>query len=61
MDLVAAGRSNAEIAAVLYLAPKTVKNHVNRIFAKLHVSSRSQAMALWLGSVTQVTQAAGPS
>jgi len=55
MDLIAAGSSNAEIAAHLYLAPKTVKNHVNRIFAKLHVTSRAQAMALWLGSVTQAT------
>lgn len=58
MDLMASGRSNAEIAAELYLAPKTVKNHVNRIFAKLHVTGRAQAMALWLGSVTQ---AQGPT
>lgn len=50
MDLVAAGRSNAEIAAQLFLAPKTVKNHINRIFAKLQVVSRAQAIALWLGS-----------
>jgi DNA-binding NarL/FixJ family response regulator len=53
MDLVAGGRSNGEIAAQLYLAPKTVKNYVNRIFAKLHVTNRAQAMALWLGSVTR--------
>ncbi len=50
MDLVAAGKSNAEIAASLYLAPKTVKNHINRIFAKLQVVTRAQAIALWLGS-----------
>jgi DNA-binding NarL/FixJ family response regulator len=50
MDLLAAGRSNAEIAGQLYLAPKTVKNHINRIFAKLQVSTRAQAMAFWLGS-----------
>lgn len=50
MDLLAAGKSNGEIAQQLFLAPKTVKNHVNRIFAKLHVVSRAQAMALWLGS-----------
>lgn len=49
LDLIAAGRSNGEIAQHLFLAPKTVKNHVNRIFAKLHVTSRAQAMALWLG------------
>ncbi len=49
LDRIAAGRSNGEIAQELFLAPKTVKNHVNRIFAKLHVTSRGQAMALWLG------------
>jgi DNA-binding NarL/FixJ family response regulator len=50
LDLMAAGHSNGEIARALFLAPKTVKNHVNRIFAKLHVTSRAQAMAVWLGS-----------
>jgi DNA-binding NarL/FixJ family response regulator len=50
MDLLAAGRSNGEIAQQLYLAPKTVKNHINRIFAKLQVTTRAQAMVLWLGN-----------
>jgi DNA-binding NarL/FixJ family response regulator len=50
MDLLGSGKSNSEIASALFLAPKTVKNHVNRIFAKLHVTTRAQAMALWLGS-----------
>lgn len=59
MDLLAAGRSNAEIAQVLFLAPKTVKNHINRIFAKLQVSSRGQAMALWLGSAVAAPDPSG--
>jgi DNA-binding NarL/FixJ family response regulator len=50
MDLLAAGRTNTEIAETLFLAPKTVKNHINRIFAKLHVTSRAQAIAVWLGT-----------
>lgn len=50
MRLLAAGRTNGEIAAQLFLAPKTVKNHVNRIFAKLGVTSRAQAVAVWVGS-----------
>lgn len=50
MQLLAAGRTNGEIAALLFLAPKTVKNHVNRIFAKLGVTSRAQAVAVWLGT-----------
>ncbi|GLY13869.1 response regulator transcription factor [Kineosporia rhizophila] len=50
MRLLAAGRTNGEIAAQLFLAPKTVKNHVNRIFAKLGVTSRAQAVAVWVGT-----------
>lgn len=50
MQLLAAGRTNTEIATTLFLAPKTVKNHVNRIFAKLHVTTRAQAVAVWLGT-----------
>ena len=50
MQLLVAGRNNAEIAGALYLAPKTVKNHINRIFTKLQVTTRSQAIAHWLGT-----------
>ncbi|MEW2353037.1 response regulator transcription factor [Spirillospora sp. NPDC029432] len=49
MDLIATGRSNGEIARQLFLSEKTVKNHVNRIYAKLGVSSRATAIALWRG------------
>jgi LuxR family transcriptional regulator, maltose regulon positive regulatory protein len=45
LDLVAAGRSNAEIAGDLYLSVGTVKAHVHHIFGKLLVRSRSQAVA----------------
>lgn len=50
MELIARGRSNADIAGELYLAEKTVKNHINAIFARLGVTSRAEAIALWLGS-----------
>ncbi|MCL2454765.1 MAG: response regulator transcription factor [Micrococcales bacterium] len=50
MDLIAQGLSNAQLARRLYLSEKTVKNHINRIFAKLGVSNRAQAMAAWLGT-----------
>ncbi|WP_235017933.1 helix-turn-helix domain-containing protein [Thermomonospora echinospora] len=49
MDLIATGRSNGEIARQLFLSEKTVKNHVNRIYAKLGVGSRATAIALWRG------------
>jgi DNA-binding CsgD family transcriptional regulator len=40
----------AEIAAALTVAEKTVKNHVNRIYAKLGVGNRRAAIAYWLGT-----------
>lgn len=50
MELVAAGRSNGEIATQCFLSEKTVKNHINHIFAKLGVRTRAEAVAVWLGS-----------
>jgi DNA-binding NarL/FixJ family response regulator len=47
MSLIAEGHSNGEIAAQLVLAEKTVKNHVNRIYAKLGADSRAAAIGLW--------------
>jgi DNA-binding NarL/FixJ family response regulator len=44
LSLVAAGRSNAQIASSLYLSPKTVRNNVSNIFAKLHVADRAAAI-----------------
>ena len=49
MSLIAGGRTNGEIAAQLFLAEKTVKNHVNRIYAKLGVGSRDAAITQWRG------------
>jgi DNA-binding NarL/FixJ family response regulator len=45
LALVAAGRSNREIAAALVLSHKTVARHLSNIFAKLDVASRTQAAA----------------
>jgi DNA-binding NarL/FixJ family response regulator len=50
MDAIARGRSNRDIAAELFVAEKTVKNTINRIYTKLAVSSRSEAIARWLGT-----------
>jgi LuxR family maltose regulon positive regulatory protein len=45
LHLVAAGLSNREIAERLVVATGTVKKHLNNIFGKLGVNSRTQAMA----------------
>lgn len=50
MGFIATGRSNAEIGAALFVSEKTVKNHVNRIYAKLAVRTRAEAVARWLGA-----------
>lgn len=60
MEIIATGRSNAQIARTLFLSEKTVKNHINRIFAKLGVGSRSEAIVAWLGAAPGGTGSLGP-
>jgi DNA-binding CsgD family transcriptional regulator len=45
LRLVAAGRSNREIANELFISPKTVSVHVSNILGKLGAASRSEAAA----------------
>ena len=45
LALIAKGLTNQEIAARLYLSLHTVKAHARSIYAKLGVSSRTQAVA----------------
>ncbi len=44
--LVSQGLSNREVAAELYVSPKTVQYHLTRVYAKLGVRSRSELAAL---------------
>ncbi|GAB3154104.1 response regulator [Amycolatopsis sp. NPDC004378] len=44
LSLIAAGHSNAVIATTLCLSPKTVRNHISNVFAKLHVADRAEAI-----------------
>jgi DNA-binding NarL/FixJ family response regulator len=37
---IAAGATNAEIATTLYMAEGTVKTHIGRLLAKLHIRDR---------------------
>ncbi|MER6102184.1 response regulator transcription factor [Streptomyces sp. NPDC001832] len=56
MELIASGMSNQQIAATCFISEKTVKNHINRIFTKLHSTSRSEAIARWLGTAPAAGQ-----
>jgi len=46
LRLIARGRSNREVAALLVISPKTVGRHVENVYAKIGVSSRAAA-AVW--------------
>ncbi len=46
LALVAAGRSNGQIATTLFISPKTASVHVSNILAKLGVAGRVEAAAL---------------
>lgn len=45
LQLVADGRTNAEIAKAFFLSESTVKTHLRRIFGKLQVTDRASAVA----------------
>lgn len=45
LEYIVAGKSNREIAVILYIEEKTVKNHVSNIYSKLHLKNRYEAIA----------------
>lgn len=47
MELIAEGRSNRQIADLLVLSPKTVKNHICRIYQSMGVHERDKAVQRW--------------
>ncbi|MEY9928265.1 DNA-binding CsgD family transcriptional regulator [Catenulispora sp. GP43] len=52
MTCISRGMPNAAIAERMALSQKTVKNHVNHIFAKLGARSRVEAVLMWQGRET---------
>jgi predicted ATPase/DNA-binding CsgD family transcriptional regulator len=58
--LIAAGKSNKEIASDLYISTATAARHVANIFAKLGYTSRSQ-VAVWAKSAEVAARAHRPS
>ena len=46
LELIAKGMSNTEIAEALFIAEQTVKTHVSKVFTKLDLRDRAQAVVL---------------
>ena len=53
LRLIARGLSNPEIAARLFLSPRTVEWHLGHVFAKLEIHSRGQLMRALSASDTE--------
>jgi DNA-binding CsgD family transcriptional regulator len=48
---VARGKTNAEVAAILWIAPSTVRKHLENIYAKIGVRTRTAAVTRFLGAL----------
>lgn len=57
MRLLAEGLTYAEIARRMGLSVGTVRTHIGTVFEILHVSNRTEAVILALGSVVDVEEA----
>jgi len=58
LEQIARGLDNEEIASVLFMSEKTVRNHVSAIFAKLDFSSRGR-LIVWARDAGLGRQPAG--
>jgi DNA-binding NarL/FixJ family response regulator len=52
--LVAQGKTNKEIAAAMYLSPKTIEYHLSNAYRKLDIHSRAELVSVVAGKATAV-------
>jgi DNA-binding NarL/FixJ family response regulator len=55
LDLLARGLSNKEIGAKLNVSPFTVKNHLAKVFEKLHVRCRTEAVMAYVHPTQRIS------
>lgn len=48
LQMISCGKSNKEIATILLISEKTVRNYISHIFKKINVSNRTEAAIYWL-------------
>jgi DNA-binding CsgD family transcriptional regulator len=58
---VAEGLSNKEVAAQLFLSPRTIEYHLRHVFTKLGITSRAQLAQLPLGDAEAAAEPADVS
>jgi ATP/maltotriose-dependent transcriptional regulator MalT len=59
--LVAAGSSNKEVAAQLFLSPRTIDYHLHKVFLKLGIASRAELIKRGVSDVSHRSEAALPA
>ncbi|MCW3489058.1 response regulator [Dethiobacter alkaliphilus] len=48
LDMISVGKANKEIAEIMKISDKTVRNYVSNILQKLNVSNRTEAASYWM-------------